>query len=306
MTARAKNIIIAGVDGSGSSNAAALWAAREAQRRRAELRLVGSYWVTVGFDGPGAMMAPDVVEDVRKAALTVLANAREMVVAAYPELEMVTQLRHEPPFDALAKASEHALMTVVGTGGDNEFATSILGSVALKIASHGPAPAVVVRADPATGAPRTTGPVLIGLDGSGGSEHALAFAFEEASMRAAPLVALHSWPDAAANGILRAYPPVEDYATERGDERRLVAEQLAGWADKYPDVPVTTVVRRGRPAATILRYCHEAVESERPALLVVGSRGHGGFVGLLLGSTSQALILHATSPVAVVRGPHEC
>lgn len=302
MNTHQKNVIIAGVDGSDSSNAAARWAAEEAQRRKAELRLVGSYWVTMGFAGPGAMMEPNNIDDIREAALTVLTDAHDMVEAAFPELEMIAQLRHEQPFTALMKASAHALMTVVGSSGDSEIAGSILGSVALKIASHGPVPVVVVRADPVTGSTHSAGPVLVGLDGSAGSEQALSFAFEEASMRGKRLIALHSWPDSAANGFLREYPPNEDYGTELGDEQRLLAEQLSGWAEKYPDVPVTTVVRRGQPAATVLRYCGETPEADRPALIVVGSRGHGGFVGLLLGSTSQSLITHATSPVAVVRG----
>ena len=165
---------------------------------------------------------------------------------------------------------------------------------------------MVARTDPVTGSTHSDGPVLVGLDGSGGSEHALSFAFEEASIRGTQLVVLHSWGDTAANGFLRAYPPAVDYSRELGDEQRLLAEQLSGWSEKYPDVQVKTVIRRGQPAATILRYCRVVPESDRPSLLVVGSRGHGGFVGLLvgllLGSTSHALISHATGPVAVVRG----
>lgn len=302
MNVHVENVIVAGVDGSESSNAAALWAAAQAQRRKAELRLVGSYWVTVGFGGPGVMMQPDLIDDVRGAALSVLANSRDLVATTYPDLELTTQLRHEQPLSALLKASQHALMTVVGSSGDHEMAEAILGSVALKIASHGTVPVVVVRTDPVTGSAHSAGPVLVGLDGSAGSEHALSFAFEEASMRGTQLIALHSWRDTAANGFLREYPPDVDYRTELGNERRLLAEQLSGWSEKYPDVQVKTVIRRGQPAATILRYCREVHESDGPTLLVVGSRGHGGFVGLLLGSTSQALIAHATCPVAVVRG----
>ncbi len=113
MNVHVENVIVAGVDGSESSNAAALWAAAQAQCRKAELRLVGSYWVTVGFAGPAVVMQPDLIDDVREAALSVLANSRDLVAATYPDLEVTTQLRHEQPISALCKASQHALMTVV-------------------------------------------------------------------------------------------------------------------------------------------------------------------------------------------------
>ena len=79
------------------------------------------------------------------------------------------------------------------------------------------------------------------------------------------------------------------------DEHRLLAERLAGWGEKYPDVPVQRLVTRCRPAATLIE------QSQHAQLVVVGSRGRGGLVGLLLGSVSHALLHHAGYPVAVVR-----
>lgn len=81
----------------------------------------------------------------------------------------------------------------------------------------------------------------------------------------------------------------------------LLAEQLAGWSAKYPDVPVHSVVLRGRAAGALLGLGDETdALPATPALLVVGSRGRGGFTGLLLGSVGQALTAHAVGPVCVV------
>ncbi len=88
-------------------------------------------------------------------------------------------------------------------------------------------------------------------------------------------------------------PPIHDL--RRGPRKR------AGWSEKYPDVPVRALVIRGRPAATLLQHYSDASAQHLPSLIVVGCRGHGGFAGLLLGSTSAALVAHAPCPIAVVR-----
>lgn len=85
------------------------------------------------------------------------------------------------------------------------------------------------------------------------------------------------------------------------EENAILAEHLAGWRDKYPDVPVRHFVLRGRPADTLLSYAKNQIPAQKPRLIVVGSRGRGSTAGLLLGSTSQRLISHADDPVVVVR-----
>ena len=300
MTRPTENLVVVGVDGSASSMGAAMWAAAEAQRRGATLKLVEAYDVSVGFAGPGMMIPPNIYEDVREYAETVLAGVRRAVAAKHPDLSIISQLRRDLPYLALRTASAHALLTVVGSHGGSEVAESLLGSIAQRVAARAASPVVVIRTDPETGETRDHGPVWVGLDGSPNSEDALAFAFEEASLRGAPLVAIHSWDGDAADGFLRSALPNEDRSLFE-DEQRLLAEQLAGWSAKYSDVAVTPLVVRGRPAATLLRRFVECDDTSKPALIVVGSRGHGGFTGLLLGSTSQALIAHAACPVAVVR-----
>ncbi len=142
--------------------------------------------------------------------------------------------------------------------------------------------------------------IVVGVDGSQASREALRWALNEARAwgpdRTVHLV--HVTPlqyVAALTG--EAIAPREDPASvERG---RHMLEELAAQAtaDGYTDVPVTTQQLTGNVAATLLRASRDA------DLLVLGSRGHGGFAGLPLGSTAQACVAHAGCPVTVVPAP---
>jgi nucleotide-binding universal stress UspA family protein len=178
---------------------------------------------------------------------------------------------------------------------------AVLGSVAVATVTHCTGPVVVVRVDPTSASVRDTGPVVVALDGLPDSDDALVFAFDAAALRGTSLLAVHIWDDTVLDGFEYANPVAVDRGLIDDEERRLLAEQLAGWSDKYPDVKVTPVVLRGSPVTTLLE-CLNDEGSGPPVLVVVGSRGRGGFAGMLLGSTSQALIAHAPCPVAVVRG----
>ena len=301
MTVRRRNAIVVGVDGSEPSRTALMWAAGEASIRRTTLELVESYMVPIGYAGPGAIIPPEVFDAAEMGVTTTLQEARDAVLAVHPELTVTVAGPMQTPFVALRNASHDALMLVVGSHGSGEVSESILGSVALKVASHLRTAVVVVRTDPHAGGKPVPvpadSPIVVGLDGSAESETALAFALEEASLRGVALVAVHSWDDGPLHGFVRSYPLAVDVTVIDDEEHRALAEQLTGWASRYPDVPVRQLVERGRPAATLLRMCTEI----QPGLLVVGSRGRGGFAGLLLGSTSRDLIAHAPCPVAVVR-----
>lgn len=135
------------------------------------------------------------------------------------------------------------------------------------------------------------------MDGSPSNDSALGFAFERASAVGAPLVAVHAWtldvPDAFDSATLS-----EDHISELERHHEGVLDAaVAPWATKFPDVSTTTVLRRNLPVDAVLE------RAEGAQLLVVGSRGHGGFVGLLIGSVSQGL-LHRDRPcpLAVVHG----
>lgn len=150
---------------------------------------------------------------------------------------------------------------------------------------------------PASGAaPPTQGPVVVGVDGSPASEAAIALAFEKASMRNVGLIAAHTCIDfsddcsyAYARQFLVNWDGIET------DERELLAQRLAGWQEKYPDVRVHRAVTRDSPVHHLLEHGAHA------GLLIVGSRGRGGISGMLLGSTSRALIHHAPCPLFIAR-----
>jgi len=132
-------------------------------------------------------------------------------------------------------------------------------------------------------------PVVVGVDGSPASELATAIAFDEASRRKAELVAVHTWMNHADFYVDVAWDAVATQAEEE------LAQRLAGWSERYPEVIVRRVVGQDNPVSRLLK------ESSRAQLLVVGSHGRGGFAGLLLGSVSSALAHASRIPVIVAR-----
>jgi nucleotide-binding universal stress UspA family protein len=239
----------------------------------------------------GYSMAPDDLGAIMRAEGT--AMLREVAAglrADHPALDVAIRLFQGDPVQALRRESEQARLTVVGSRGIGRVSGVLLGSVAMAITSHGTAPVAVVPAEGPGGS--AGGPVVVGVDGSATSEAAIAFAFDEAAVRGVRLLAVHTWNDVRPTLV---DPTMIDYAKLEDGERAELSEQLAGWREKYPDVDVRPIVVRGRPTQTLLRYAGQA------ELVVVGSRGRGGFAGMVLGSTSHTLITHAICPVVVVR-----
>lgn len=284
---RVERPVVVGVDGSEGARAAVGWAADEAARRGAALRLVTAFaWAAdhvVGHPGLGERYR----EEMEAVARRDLAAAEERAAAA--GVPVTAELRVGFPIGTLAEEARHAQLLVLGSRGRGGVAGLLLGSVSAALAAHVPCPVVVVRED----APGTTGgPVVVGIDGTSASEPATAFAFETAAARGVPLVALHSWTDLVIDPV--AAPMVDWDAVAEG-ERAVLEERSAGWREKFPDVVVEPQVVRDLPA-------HALVERSAGAqLVVVGSRGRGGAASLLLGSTSHAVLHRALCPVAVVR-----
>ena len=291
MTTR-NDFLVAGVDGSEAARDAARWAAAEADRRHCELRLVHGYALpaTVGYADYASYreeLAPILHQEGERVVGRLAVELRD----THPHLSVTTRVVQQDPVLALRSESGHALLTVVGSDHAGRFNSVLLGSVALAIASTNPAPVAVIHAGQMQ---RDVGPVVVGVDGTHTSDAAIAFAFQEASVRSADLVAVLAWNDLSVP-VSHRMKEVMDPARIEQEERALLAERTAGWADKFPDVRVVRTLVEGRAVNALLAHSGDA------QLLVVGSHGRGGFTGMLLGSTSHSLIIHSTCPVVVVR-----
>ncbi|TVT30638.1 universal stress protein [Amycolatopsis rhizosphaerae] len=285
--------IVVGIDGSPGSRRAVLWGADEAARRRAPLTLVHAFGIPDAFYGE--TMPPKDWLDIRQAeSRSLLREAAELAGRVHPELEIDTESTVDAPIPFLLGWSERAKLLVLGCAGRGEFGDLLLGSTAASVSARSRCPLVVVRGKE-RGAAAVDDPVVVGVDGSPEAEAAIELAFEEASLRKAPLVAVHTWSDADTRQVFSAARAEFSFEPLRESETRVLAEALAGWEEKYPEVGVRRVVAQDRPRHELLEW------STKAQLMVVGSRGRGGFRGLLLGSTSHALLEHAECPVLLVR-----
>ncbi|MFA1541984.1 universal stress protein [Actinomadura monticuli] len=274
--------VVVGYDGSGQSEEAVRWAAEEARLRGVPLT-VAHAWEMYAAVGP--MAVP--VADLRAAAEEVAAEGAKHAREETGDVHAV--LGRGGPTTALMEAAAGAELVVVGSRGRGGFAGLVLGSTAVELAAHAPCPVVVVRER------RAEGPVVVGVDGSAASLEAIGLAFTEARLRGAELVALTAWPADAEPGPA----PLVDAEVLREFAGERLARLVAPWREKFPDVPVRTEVVTGPPRQVLLAAAKDA------GLLVVGSRGLGGFRGLLLGSVGHALLHHAACPVAVTPAPRD-
>jgi nucleotide-binding universal stress UspA family protein len=284
--------VVVGVDGSEPSQQAVRWAAAEARRRNTTLMLIYSVDVAMFFTNPAVVpLLDDLDAQIEQDATQILDRARA-VAAEQSGLEIDTWWSREAPAPALRTASRSASLLVVGATGRGTLGTA-LGSVTLAVASHAACPVVVVRG---TAAPDR--PVLVGVDGGPLSDSALAFAFVAAAVHGVSLRALHVWSDTESGRaqVGHLFDLKAPWDLMRETEQRALAERLAGWSQRYPDIAVERVVERSDPTRVLVE------RSARASLVVVATRGRGGFAGLLLGSTGLALIQRAACPVMLV-GP---
>lgn len=289
--------IVVGVDGSDGTADAVRWAAAEAAARRTALRLVHAYsFPMAGY--PGMWETKGMHDLLVEQGHDWLRRAAAAVDRQAPQVEVHTELLHGGSVPVLAEASRHARLVVVGSRGLGGIPRLLLGSTAEGLAGQAHCPVAVVpnRQPEPAGLPDTAAPVVVGVDGSPVSDAAVAVGFDEASRRNVGLVAVHSWDGPPVTDPFTIMLSEQDWTEAEDGERRLLAEQLAGWHDKYPDVDVHRTVVRARPAVALLEHAATA------QLLVVGNRGRGGIASTLLGSTSRAVLHHAPCPVIVV-GP---
>jgi len=285
--------IVVAVDGSPHSNAAVEWAADESVLRNAPVKLIHAFTPmleTWGRLGP----TPEMDRWYRDTAKTILSESEAIFRARRDDsrsIDIETALVESAVVPAVIKASEGAQLIVVGSRGLGHLGRLLLGSVSNSVIHHAHCPvAVIPHHDELEGTDQH--PVLLGIDGSEASEAATALAFDEASRRGVGLIALHAWSD---TGV----PPpfMTDWWYDlQTEERGLLAERLAGWQEKYPDVHVDRRVVCDVPAHALV------AESRVSQLVVVGSRGRGGFSGMLLGSVGTAVAQASDAPIIVVRG----
>jgi nucleotide-binding universal stress UspA family protein len=291
--------VVVGYDGSQCSRAALAWGMREAGNRGLPLLIAhAGYTPTAPIAGFVTMVETD-TEALGVAAEEMLALAMGQVRRDAPALEVLTAVVPGPVVPVLLKLMDGAELGVVGTRGLSTFHELLVGSTSLQLAAHAPCPLVVVRSSGSEEPGPEAGRVVVGVDGSTGAAAAIAFAFEEASMRGCGLTAMSVWQ----------VPSFDSYgwgsvADDRGDRAlfqramgRRLSEGMAGWAEKYADVDVRESLVHGEVAAALVKASNGA------EMVVVGSRGRGGFKSLVLGSVSHAVLHHAHSTVAVVRQP---
>jgi nucleotide-binding universal stress UspA family protein len=287
--------VVVGVDGSAPAHRALEWAAREAARSRRPLHIVHAYGAAMGYPGGAAYLAFTAADAQRfaSAAQTTLDESIRAARELFPDLEVSSALIDASPTSTLLDRAARAHTLVVGARGRGTFAGAVLGSVSSQVAMHAACPVVVVkdRPDPE----RPPAGVVVGIDGSADSQPAVGYAFEQASSRGVPLEVVRAWwfDRADAPGSVEQALATDDRVAAQQD--LLVAEALAGWAEKYPDVEVKRSVISSPVVSALLERAADA------ELLVVGSRGRGGFAALLLGSVSHAVLHRADCPVAVVR-----
>ncbi|MGV0834657.1 universal stress protein [Mycolicibacterium thermoresistibile] len=288
--------IVVGVDGSETSAAAVRWAAGAAALRKVPLTLVHVMTATaVGAPlmWPAGPIPDSLIQWQEDEARRILASSAEIAETQIggEQVQIVTGVVRSAPVPSLVDASKHAQLVVVGSRGQGAMRRVLLGSVSSGLVQHAHCPVAVIRAEsPEYTAEFARRPVLVGIDGSASAERATAVAFEEASYRGVDLIALHAWSDEDVADI----PTLELSAVQQSAEL-VLSERLAGWQERYPDVNVDRRIVGDKPAR------HLVDASEDAQLVVVGSRGRGGFTGMLLGSVSRAVVNAATVPVIVAR-----
>lgn len=289
-----ENSVVVGVDGSAASTGAVAYAANTAATRGIPLVLVTTYTMPAAMFAEGMIPPRPVYDELEKECQPIIEQARASALKVAPNIEVSHAIVEGNPSQVLIDYTRKAKLIVLGSRGLGGIRGMVLGSVSASVASHAFCPVVVTRED--TDDLDRTGPVVVGIDGSEVSAKATEWAFAEASARNTTLIAVHTWMDpqvqAAAAGIALTE---EDWKQLEQQQLETLSERLAGFADRYPDVTIERFVTRDRAVRALVEKAQDA------QIVVVGSHGRGGFTGMVLGSTSRALLQAAPCPVMVVR-----
>ncbi|MBF9009915.1 MULTISPECIES: universal stress protein [Corynebacterium] len=295
-----EDIVVVAVDGSEASKNAVRWAANTAMKRGIPLRIASSYTVPQFLYAEGMVPPKELFDDLQAETLEKIEAARAVAHEVAPDIKIGHTIAEGSPIDMLLEMSHDVTMVVMGSRGMGGLSGMVMGSVSASVVSHASCPVVVVREDNQVTESTKYGPVVVGVDGSEVSQKATHYAFAEAAARGAELIAVHTWMDMQVQASLAGLSAAQaEWAEVEKEQGVLLTERLAEFQAEYPDVPVKKVIARDRPVRAL------ADAAAGAQLLVVGSHGRGGFKGMLLGSTSRALLQNAPCPMMVVRPDSE-
>ena len=287
--------IVVGVDGSDPSIEALRWAAHEASRRRAELRVVSCYSVPVYGSPEGVVYpAPVGIESFEEGAAAVVGRAVDIVEGIDPTIVVETMTEMAPAVTAIIEAAGPDDEIVVGAAGHTGFLEGLLGSVASGVTHRARVPVVVVPAKPPREVGALMNKIVVGVDGSPGSLQALDWAFEEAALSGAELTVVHGWVYPYAGPRTGVSEPRTQMQLDAMEELKSSVESL-GARMSSGSVHLHPRLLEHSPAEALLAEANDA------DLLVVGSRGRGALRSLMLGSVSRTVAQHSPCPVAVIR-----
>lgn len=278
-------MILVGYDGSKQAGAAVRWAARFAMRRAEALEVLAALPMPVVH--AGEFLAPVTVDEFVVEAAKVAADGVGLA-RAEGATDVTGHGVTANPAHALVEASAAASLVVVGNRGHHELVETMLGSVGYAVSTHAECPAVIVRGADA----RRLDRIVLAYDGSEPAERAAEFAAEAAENAGASLHIVGAWSDPAVTYGLPVVGDAKEIAEDVHKELQAARESVLAM---HPGLAVTTEVTRGEAPVEIARIAADS------GLLVVGSRGRGGFRSLLLGSVSRRLVSSAPCPVAVIR-----
>jgi nucleotide-binding universal stress UspA family protein len=285
--------VVVGLDGSDKDDAAIAFAGREAELLGAPVHLLTAHEVHAGLIAAwDAGSVPLGLEPhVGEANRSVLSRWTDALAAAHPSVPVTASQPWGTPSQALVDASARARIVVVGSGRKGNIERLLLGTTSLDTAMHASCPVVVVGEDPGD----VGGPVVVGVDGSEHSVEAARVAGDEAARRGVRLVVVTTWWLEVVDGIVVTEPGTPEWHRVETKHREMLDEVLAPVRDTHPDLDIEVVLRNERPVDAILDL------SAGAGILVVGSRGRGGFAGMTLGSVSHKVLQRASVPVAIVR-----